>query len=312
MNKKLMKKLTAIGVAAAMAVPCGAVMAEESKDTEKKDVLIGLLVYNDKNEFIQKLIDGAQKKCDEYGYELVEYGADKDAAKEMTNMEDLLSLNPDVIIYNPVDSDAAGATLALANDAGIPVITVDRVANSGEVISHLASDNVYGGKIAGEYIAEQLGDDGGEVVEIQGQAGTSAARDRGQGFHEAVDDVEGIDVVVSDIGNWDKAEGMTIMENALQAHPDIKAVFAHNDTMAMGAMEACQAAGREDIVIVGFDADDDAVQAVKDGKLAGTVAQQPELMGTGGVDLAHDYLEGKEIEKSTAIEVTLITKDTAE
>ena len=105
--------------------------------------------------------------------------------------------------------------------------------------------------------------------------------------------MEGIDVVVSDIGNWDKAEGMTIMENALQAHPDIKAVFAHNDTMAMGAMEACQAAGRR-YCDRWFDADDDAVQAVKDGKLAGTVAQQPELMGTGGVDLAHDYLEGKE------------------
>jgi ribose transport system substrate-binding protein len=99
---------------------------------------------------------------------------------------------------------------------------------------------------------------------------------------------------------------MTIMENALQAYPDIKAVFAHNDTMAMGAMEACQAADRSDIIIVGFDADDDAVQAVQDGKLAATIAQQPELMGSRGVELAYGLLNGETIPEAEAVEVALI------
>lgn len=315
-----MKKLLALLLAAAMLFAFAACTTNTNEDpktpatdpatkgdtpSESEKVVIGLLVYNDKNEFIQKLVAGAQAKCDEYGYELISYSADGDAATEVNNMEDLITKKPDVILYNPVDSDAAGAALSLANDAGIPVITVDRTANGGEVVSHVASDNVYGGELAGEYIKELLGEAGGELLEIQGVAGTSAARDRGEGFHKAVDGVANYTVVDSQIGNWDKAQGMTIMENALQAHPDIKAVFAHNDTMAMGAMEAAYAAGREDIII-GFDADDDAVQAVKDGKLAATVAQQPDLMGGRGVELAHDYLNGMTLNAAEAVEVALI------
>lgn len=286
--------------------PSQAADPQPSAETSDSKVVIGLLVYNDKNEFIQKVVSGAQAKCDEYGYELIEYSADGDAATEVSNMEDLITKKPNVILYNPVDSDAAEAALSLANDANIPVITVDRTANGGEVVSHVASDNVYGGKIAGEYILAQLGEAGGQLVEIQGVAGTSAARDRGEGFHSAVDGVANVEVVISQIGNWDKAQGMTIMENALQAHPEIKGVFAHNDTMAMGALEAATAAGREDIVIVGFDADDDAVQSVKDGKLANTVAQQPQLMGSRGVELAYNYLNNLPLEKEEAVEVALV------
>lgn len=320
-----MKKILALLLVAAMILVFGACAASETPTTPDADpttnseeqtntttgtdsekVVIGLLVYNDKNEFIQKLVAGAQAKCDEYGYELISYSADGDAATEVNNMEDLITKKPDVILYNPVDSDAAGAALSLANEAGIPVITVDRTANGGEVVSHVASDNVYGGELAGEYIKELLGEEGGELLEIQGVAGTSAARDRGEGFHKAVDGVANYTVVDSQIGNWDKAQGMTIMENALQAHPNIKAVFAHNDTMAMGAMEAAYAANREDIIIIGFDADDDAVQAVKDGKLAATVAQQPDLMGGRAVELAHDYLNGVTLNAAEAVEVALI------
>lgn len=281
------------------------VKAEEEKGSEK--LLVGVLVYNDKNEYIQKLLAGAQEKCDEYGYDMVSYSADKDTAKEITNMEDVLSLKPQVIIYNPVDSDAAEATVSLANAAGVPVITVDREANGGEIAAHIASDNVYGGELAGQYIVELLGSEGGEVVEIQGQAGTSAARDRGEGFHNIVDKNSAIQVVASQIGNWDKAEAMAIMENSLQAYPDVKAVFAHSDQMALGAMEACNNAGKKDIYIVGFDADDDAVAAVKSGDMAATIEQLPTLMGEKGIEIAHEYLDGKELDKYQTVEVNLIT-----
>ena len=314
-----MKKLTALLLSGALVLgltagctskpapaPSQAADPQPSAGTTDGKVVIGLLVYNDKNEFIQKVVDGAQTKCNEYGYELIEYSADGAAATAVTTLEALLTTPPSALLYHPVDSDAAEAALSLANDANIPVITVDRTANGGEVVSHVASDNVYGGKIAGEYILAQLGEAGGELVEIQGVAGTSAARDRGDGFHSAVDGAANVEVVVSQIGNWDKAQGMAIMENALQAHPDIKAVFAHNDTMAMGALEAATAAGREDIVIVGFDADDDAVQSVKDGKLGNTVAQQPQLMGSRGVELAYNYLNDLPLEKEEAVEVALV------
>lgn len=280
--------------------------SEDSTTTSGNDVTIGLLVYNDKNEFIQKLISGAQEKCDEFGYKLVTYSADKDSAKEITNMEDVISLSPDVILYNPVDSDAAEATIALANAANIPVITVDRVANGGAVISHVASDNVYGGELAGNYMVELLGSEGGQVVEIQGQAGTSAMRERGEGFNNIIAQHSEIQVVVTQIGNWDKAQGMAIMENALQAYPDIKAVFAHNDTMALGAMEAAQAAGKNDIKIIGFDADDDAVIAVKEGTMAATIEQLPTLMGSRGVELANMYLNKEAVPKAEAVEVALL------
>jgi len=280
--------------------------AADSTTTSGDDVTIGLLVYNDKNEFIQKLISGAQEKCDEFGYKLVTYSADKDSAKEITNMEDVISLSPDVILYNPVDSDAAEATIALANAANIPVITVDRVANGGEVISHVASDNVYGGELAGNYMVELLGSEGGQVVEIQGQAGTSAMRERGEGFNNIIAQHSEIQVVVTQIGNWDKAQGIAIMENALQAYPDIKAVFAHNDTMALGAMEAAQAAGKNDIKIIGFDADDDAVIAVKEGTMAATIEQLPTLMGSRGVELANMYLNKETVPEAEAVEVALL------
>ena len=284
-----------------------AAASETGAESTGEKLLVGVLVYNDKNEYIQKLLAGAKEKCDEYGYDMVSYSADKDTAKEVTNMEDVLSLKPGVIIYNPVDSDAAEATVSLANAAGVPVITVDREANGGDIAAHIASDNVYGGELAGKYVEELLGDNGGQVVEIQGQAGTSAARDRGEGFHNIVDKNSKIEVVASQIGNWDKAEAMAIMENSLQAYPDVKAVFAHSDQMALGAMEACNNAGKKDIYIVGFDADDDAVAAVKNGDMAATIEQLPTLMGEKGIEIAHEFLSGNAPDKYQTVEVNLIT-----
>src|SRR5690606_24333749 len=149
-------------------------------------------------------------KAAELGVEVIVLDAANDAAKDVSNMEDLLSRGVDAILYNPVDSDAAPAVVELANKAGVPVITLDRSSNGGEVVSHIASDNVFGGKIAGEYIVSLL-PEGGEIAEIQGQAGASAAKDRGEGFHLAVDTIENIKVVSSQIGNWDRTQALSIM-----------------------------------------------------------------------------------------------------
>ena len=298
-----MKKILAILIAAVMLLSLsGMAMAEDT-------IVVGYLLSDLSNQFFTTLAAGIEAQCAELGIEVVGTDSANDAANDMTNMEDLITRGVDIILYNPVDSDAGEAVVQLANDAGIPVITVDRGVNGGEVVSHIASDNVYGAEIACQYIVELLGEEGGEVAEIQGMAGASAATDRHTGFDNVMSAAANITVVSSQIGDWDRTKGMTIMENVLTSNPDVKAVFCANDVMAMGAVEACQSAGRNDILIVGFDADDDAVAAIKDGIMTATVQQLPEQMGITAVNNAVAYLNGEEIEATIGVEVGLITAE---
>ena len=169
---------------------------------EEETFTIGYLLSDLSNQFFNTLEAGIIARCEELGINVVGYDSGNDAANDMTNMEDLLTAGVDLILYNPVDSDAGEAVVQLANDQGIPVITVDRGVNGGEVVSHIASDNVYGAEIAAQYIVELLGEEGGQVAEVQGQAGASAATDRHTGFDNVMSAAENIEVVSSQIGNW--------------------------------------------------------------------------------------------------------------
>ncbi len=264
---------------------------------------VGLIISTLNNPFFVSLKDGAQAKADAMGYELVVLDSQNDPAKELANMEDILTQGIDVILINPTDSDAVGNAIKLANNEGIPVITLDRGANDGEVVSHIASDNVAGGVMAGEYIVELLGGTG-KVVELEGIAGTSAARDRGQGFNEAIANSD-IEVVAKQVADFDRTKGLSVMENILQAQPQIDAVFAHNDEMALGALKAIEAAGKS-IIVVGFDATDDAVVAVEAGQMAATVAQQPSLIGELGVEAASKAMAGESLEMFIPVALKLI------
>ena len=266
---------------------------------------IGLVVSTLNNPFFVDLRDGAQAKADELGATLIVLDSQDDAASELSNVEDLITQGVDLIMINPTDSDAVGSAVLAANEAGIPIITLDRSANSGEVIAHIASDNVAGGVMAGEFIVEQLGGKG-SVVELEGIPGASAARERGQGFNEAINGSELV-VVAKQTANFDRAEGLSVMENILQSQAEIDAVFAHNDEMALGALEAIKASGR-DIIIVGFDATDDAVASVEAGDLAATVQQLPKDIGGIGVDTAVKVLAGESVEASIPVALQLVTK----
>ena len=261
-------------------VGCGS-NTPQTKETETTK--IGLVISTLNNPFFVTLKDGAEAKAKEIGFELIVLDSQNDPAKELSNIEDLITRKVSAILVNPTDSDSVGNSIKLANDAKIPVITLDRGSNGGEVVTHIASDNVAGGKMAGQYIIDQLGGNG-KVVELEGIAGTSAARDRGNGFNESIKGSE-IKVVAKQTADFDRTKGLNVMENILQAQPEINAVFAHNDEMALGALKAVEASGRE-IMIVGFDATDDAVVAVKEGKMAATVAQQPHKIGSLGIEMA--------------------------
>ena len=222
-------------------------------------------------------------------------------------MEDLVQKKLGAILVNPTDADAVVPSILKANAAGIPVFTIDRGATSGEVVTHIASDNVAGGKMAGEFLAEKIGGKG-KVVELVGIPGTSAARDRGKGFHEAMEGYPDIEIVASQAADFNRDRGLAVFENIRQAQPEIDGVFAHNDEMVLGAIAAAEAAGRKGIVFVGFDAVDDAVKAVKDGKLAATVAQQPKEMGLLGVEYAVKYLNGETIPDNVPVPLMVVTE----
>ncbi len=253
--------------------------------------VIGLSLSTLNNPFFVTLRDGAKKAAEELGVELIVLDAQDNPAKQLNDIEDLIEKKVDLIIINPTDSDAIVSAVESANEAGIPVITVDRAANGGKVILHIASDNVAGGRMAAQIIAKALNGKG-KVVELVGIPGTSAARDRGKGFEEELKKYPGLKLVAKQVANFNRAEGLTVMENILQAHPDIDAVFAQNDEMALGAIEALKEAGLLDkVIVVGFDAIPDAVEAVKKGEVYATIAQQPFKMGYLAVEKAVEYLK---------------------
>ena len=281
-------------------VACGD--KETSTDGE---YTIGFVISTQTNPFFVTLKQGAEDKAKELGVELIVLDSQDDSSKELANMEDLITRGVDLILVNPTDSDAIANSVIAANEAGIPVITVDRGSNGGEVLSYIASDNIAGGKMAGEYIAELLGGEG-KVVELEGIAGTNAARERGEGFNGAIKDTN-IEVVARQTADFDRVKGLEVMENILQSQPDIQAIFAHNDEMALGALEAIKASGR-DILVVGFDATEDAVAAVEAGNMAATVAQQPELIGKNAVETAVKALNGENVDTNIPVELKLVTK----
>ena len=267
---------------------------------------IGLAVSTLNNPFFVDLRDGAQAAADKAGYKLIVLDAQNDSAKQASQVEDLITKKVNVILINPADSNAIVPAVEQANKAGIPVITVDRGAAGGKVAAHVASDNVAGGKMAGELILQLTGSKG-KIAELEGIPGTSAANDRGKGFHQAVDGKADLKVVAKQPADFDRAKGLKVMENILQANPDIVAVFAHNDEMALGALEAIKAAGKEGKVqVVGFDATNDAVKAVKDKKMAATVAQKPKDIGRLGVETAQQVIEGKTVQANIPVALELV------
>jgi len=307
-----MKKLLSLSMVLLMVsiaiMGCGEKSDSETGSTETTESKskIGLIVSTLNNPFFVNLKDGAQEAATKAGMDLIVLDSQNDPAKELANMEDLLTQGVDVILINPADSDAVGNAIKLANAKNIPVITLDRGAASGEVVSHIASDNIAGGIMAGNYIVELLGGSG-NVVELEGIAGTSAARDRGQGFNQAIEATT-IEVVSRQVADFDRTKGLSVMENILQAESEIDAVFAHNDEMALGALKAIQSAGKN-ILVVGFDATDDAVLAVESGEMAATVAQQPDLIGGLGVETAVKIINGETVEAQIPVALKLISSD---
>ncbi|MCX2961788.1 ribose ABC transporter substrate-binding protein RbsB [Rodentibacter caecimuris] len=295
--KKLATQLTALSSTVLLGLAVSA--TAYAQDT------IALAVSTLDNPFFVTLKDSAQKKADELGYKLVVLDSQNDPAKELANVEDLTVRGAKVLLINPTDSEAVSNAVAIANRNNIPVITLDRGAAKGKVVSHIASDNVAGGKTAGDFIAQKLGD-GAKVIQLEGIAGTSAARERGEGFKQAVQ-LHKFDVLASQPADFDRTKGLNVTENLLASKAEVQAIFAQNDEMALGALRAIKAANKN-VLVVGFDGTDDAIKAVKSRKLAATVAQQPDLIGSLGVITADKVLKGEKVEAQIPVDLKVITE----
>ena len=290
-----MKKLTSLAIALGLAFSTSA-MAKET---------IALAISTLDNPFFVTLKEGAEKKAKELGYNLVVLDSQNDPAKELSNVEDVTVRGAKVLLINPTDSEAVGTAVAVANKKNIPVITLDRGANKGNVVSHIASDNVAGGKMAGDFIAEKVGKNA-KVIQLEGIAGTSAARERGEGFKQAVE-ANQFELLASQPADFDRTKGLNVMENLLASHGSAKALFAQNDEIALGALRAIKASGKN-ILVVGFDGTDDAVKAVNGGQLAATIAQQPDKIGELGVEAADKVLKGEKVEAQIPVPLKVVTK----
>jgi ribose transport system substrate-binding protein len=216
----------------------------------------------------------------------------------------------------PTNSESIIPVIKKANAANIPIINIDNKVNmdmattqGAKVASYIGSDNFDGGKLAGQFIIEKLGGKG-KVAILEGVSGNDAAIKRKAGFLEALKSSPGITIVTSQVANWNREQAFTIFQNILKSNPDLNAVFACNDEMALGAYASLEQSkiSKDKIVIVGFDAVKEAIDAVNAGKLDATIAQQPILMGENGLQLALDVLAGKQVQASNSTELKVIKK----
>lgn len=297
-----MKKLFISMMAASLLLSgCGAATLgnneskEDNKVEEKKagELKVGVSISTLNNPFFVSVKDGITTLANENKTKTIVSDAQNDASKQSNDIDDLIQQNVDVLLVNPVDSSAIQPAVEAANEANIPVITLDRSSDGGDILTLVASDNVKGGEMAASFIVEKVGP-GAKVVQLEGTPGASATRERGKGF-ETIAEKE-LNVVQSQSADFDRAKGLSVMENMLQSNSDITAVFAQNDEMALGAVEALKAAGKKDVLVIGFDGNEDGVKAVKDGTMAATVAQQPVEMGKLALQAAYDHFEGKKVE----------------
>lgn len=229
-------------------------------------------------------------------------------ATQINQLNNAQTSGAQVVIVNPTDSDAVVPAVKALNSADIPVVAVDRSANGGDVASFVASDNVAGGKQAADALAKAIGEEG-EVLVLQGITGSSASRDRGKGFAEGIAAYPKIKVVAQQTAGFDRTQGLNVATNLLQAHPNVKAIFAENDEMALGALEALGARAGSDVMVVGFDGTADGLKAVESGRMVATIAQQPGELGAKAVEQAAKLAKGEPVEAEVPVEVVTVAKD---
>lgn len=309
-NKAFRKTLAVVASATLLCglTACNRDSSDQSANGDAAEKPITFALSTQTNPFFVQLRNGAQKKADELGVTLNFQDASDDSATQTNQLNNAATTGAGVVIVNPTDSDALGPAVQSLNDAKIPVVAVDRAVNGAEVNSFIASDNEAGGKQAAKTLSEAINGEG-EILVLQGKTGSSASRDRGKGFEEGLKDSPNIKVVAKQTAEFERTKGLDVTTNLLQAHPNVKAIFAENDEMALGAIEALGDKAGKDVVVVGFDGTEDGLKAIKEGRMHATIAQQPAELGAQAVVEASKLLKGEAATKELHVEVVTVTKD---
>ncbi|MFO7495533.1 MAG: substrate-binding domain-containing protein [Desulfobacterales bacterium] len=259
---------------------------------ESFDRTVGLSVSNLDTWFFGALVEGARQRAELLGITLVMRDAAECDAAQLRDVSEMLNMRADLLVVNPVNSQTIVPAIDLANRAKVPVISLDRRCAGGRLISHIGSDNAAGGRLAADVLSRRL-QGSGRIVEFEGTPGTSAAQERGEGFNQALAAHPALQVVVRETANFDRQAARQQMAALLEQGLSFEGVFAHNDEMILGVLDALAAGGGSTRpVLVGFDATPEAVQAVRDGRLGATIAQQPARMGELALEAAAAYFRG--------------------
>jgi len=280
---------------------------------------VALVLKTLNNPYFIEMQKGANEAAQKLNINLIVQAADRevDVEKQMQIIENLIQRNVAAICISPSGSKEIIPAIVKANKANIPVIIVDTrvdakllAESGGDVATFIGSDNIDGGRLAGKFIIERLNGKGNLAI-LEGIPGHETNDARISGLHDALKNNDGIKILTSQTANWERDQGFNVFQNILQAHPEVQALFACNDMMALGAVEAIAAAGRTgEIVVVGFDAIEDSRIAINGNKMDGSVAQHPAEMGKITVESAFKLINGKNIPSEIPIKIELITIET--
>ncbi|MBA8823620.1 ribose transport system permease protein [Saccharopolyspora lacisalsi] len=283
---------------------------QSAMQDERLQVALSLSTLD--NPFFVDVRAGARQEAERLGVRLEVTDAGEDASRQANAVQNAVSQNADVLVVNPVSSDAVVPAITSANSAGIPVIAMDRAPSGGRVVTTVASDNVLGGRLAARKLAELVGS--GPVAVLEGKPGTSAARERARGFETEIGEHPSVRVVASQPADFDRVEALDVTQNILQAHPEIQGVFAANDEMALGAIKALGGRAGNAVDVVGFDGTPEGLDAVKTGAMSADIAQRPKELGRVALRKAVTAArsEGTATHGPTEIPVKVITEKNVE
>lgn len=316
MKKRLLAVLLVVAMVASMLMGCSSGTEETAEDSGGEgggdgSYTIGCTVYY-MTEFITLMVEGMEEKAEELGCDLVMLDAQNDAQMQITQVENLIAQNVDVIVVAAVDSDAIVPALEMCENADIPLVGVNMLINTEEEYHYVGPDDVLAGELEMQHAIDAIGGEGNVVI-LEGPIGQSAQIQRLEGNMNVLNEYEGkVELLAQQTANWSREEALTLVENWLETFGgEIDAVVAQNDEMALGAIQALEAAGvKDEVVVTGVDAIKDGCNAVKEGQLLGTVYQDAALEGQEAIQKAYDVLEGTVTEKTLDyIEMTWITPD---
>lgn len=288
------------------------------RKTKEGKPTIAFIMKTLNNPFFINMQRGAQDAADSLGADLIIQAAERevDVEKQLQIVENMIQRRVAALCITPSGSKEIVPGIVKANRAAIPLLVVDTRIDAqtlqqagGQITTFIGSDNEDGGRIAAEYIIRRLKRKG-RVAVLEGIPGHETGDARLKGFREAIARAPGIEIVASQTANWERDQGFTVFQNILQSDPDVEALFACNDMMALGAVEAIAAAERTgDIIVVGFDAVEDARVAIGQGLMAASVAQHPYEMGFIAVQKVLELLNGEKIPPEIPVTIELITRD---